>query len=111
MFRQLVLRRYGVSEIAGAPGEYRRFTQRRISAHQSLQFLNTSIATSGHITAQVAHPVHSPPSSKEATKYPFKFNVPERKIAFFGQNSMQSAQPLHLSWSILIEPFNMCLGL
>jgi len=63
------------------------------------------------MTAQVAHPVHSLLSSKEATKYPLEFNIFERKIAFFGQNSIQSKQPLHLSCSILIAPFTVCLGL
>jgi hypothetical protein len=61
----------------------------------------TSIAVSGHIIAQNAHPIHSFSSVKRAGKNPLEFK-PFFAIAiiFLGQTPTQSLHPLHFSLSI-----------
>jgi hypothetical protein len=97
IFRKFVLWGYGITEVTGTSGKYSRFSECGIAAHQLSQLLNTSIAVSGHMTAQEAHPVHSIVVSKEATKYPLALSVFERIMACLGQNSIQSRHPLQRS--------------
>jgi len=77
-------------------------------------YLNTLIATSGHISAHRQHPVHccSVPE-KTAGVYPWLFICSLKIISFFGHAMAQSPQPLHLNSSISIfgifsVPYGKC---
>ena len=64
----LVLGRDGVPEVVGAPGEDGRLAQGDVAAHELLHDLLTSMATSGHMRAQLRQALQSLSSSKTATK-------------------------------------------
>ena len=68
VFGELVLRGDGIPEVVGAPGKDRRLAQGGVAAHEALHDLLTSMATSGHMRAQLRQAVHSLASSKAATK-------------------------------------------
>jgi RNA polymerase sigma-70 factor (ECF subfamily) len=65
--------------------------------------IDTSMTASGHITAHIAQPVHSP-SAHSAGKYPLLFDSAATWILFFGHTTMQRPQPLQRSVSIIIFP-------
>lgn len=65
------------------------------------------MAASGHTMAQTAQPVHPPPLLKKTGEKPLAFNWPDGEITSLGQNAMQISQPLHLSWSISMYPFDL----
>lgn len=67
------------------------------------------MATSGHIMAQRAHPVHLrfllfSFSVYSAGRYPFMFSALLILMDPFGHATMQRPQPLHSSLLILIKP-------
>jgi len=62
------------------------------------------MATSGHVIAHEAQPVHPPRlSTNSATRYPCRLNLSERRKSPRGQAAVQSRQPLHRSSSISIR--------
>ena len=68
------------------------------------------MATSGHMMAQRAHPVHLrfllfSLSVYWAGRYPFTFSSLLILMDPFGHATMQRPQPLHRSLLILIKPF------
>jgi hypothetical protein len=63
----------------------------------------TSIAQSGHTTAQLAQPVQSGPVAS-AGKYPLLLDFSESVITLLGHTVIQSVQPLQRSGSIMILP-------
>ena len=66
---ELVLRSDGIAEVGGAAGKDRRLAQRGVAAHQPLHAFSTSMATSGHMSAQMPQPLQlSLAPSKAATK-------------------------------------------
>ena len=68
VLRDLVLGGDGVPEVVGAPGEDGRLTQGDVAAHELLHDLLTSMATSGHMRAQLRQALQPLSSSKAATK-------------------------------------------
>ncbi len=67
------------------------------------------MATSGHTVAQVAQPVHSPLSLKQAGWYPAAFILFDKEISFRVQKDMHTSHPLQNSWSISMRPFALIL--
>ena len=65
-------------------------------------YFQTRIATSGQISPQSAQPVHAPLSSQTTKKYPCRLISSPIRINSFGQEMVQSPQPLHRSRSISI---------
>jgi hypothetical protein len=65
-------------------------------------YLQTRIATSGQISPQTAQPVHPPLSSQTTKKYPCRLISSPIRINSFGQEIVQSPQPLQRSRSISI---------
>jgi len=65
-------------------------------------YLQTRMATSGQISPQTAQPVHAPLSSQTTKKYPCRLISSPIRINSFGQEIVQSPQPLHRSRSISI---------
>jgi hypothetical protein len=59
--------------------------------------LNTAMATSGHISAHSAQPVHLSGFDNTATVNPRLLGVSLMLTSFFGQAMVQSPQPLHRS--------------
>jgi len=60
--------------------------------------------TSGHVSAQRAHPVQSSGRAKTAAVYPCRLISLPISMQFFGQTGTQSSHALHRSKSISIRP-------
>ena len=64
--------------------------------------LNTMMATSGHISAHNAQPLHFPESEKTATVKPWLLGVSLRDTSFWAQAMVQSPHPLQRVSSMMI---------
>jgi len=60
--------------------------------------------TSGHVSAQIAHPVQSPGRANTAAAYPCRLNFPPISMHPFGHAGTHSSHDLHRSKSISIRP-------
>jgi hypothetical protein len=60
--------------------------------------------TSGHVSAQIAHPVQSSGRAKTAGAYPCRLNFAPISMQSFGQAGTHSSHALHRSKSISIRP-------
>jgi len=60
--------------------------------------------TSGHVSAQVAHPVQSSGRANTADAYPCRLIFAPISMHDFGQAGTQSSHALHRSKSISIRP-------
>ena len=65
--------------------------------------------TSGHVSAQIAHPVQSSGRTKTADAYPCRLNVVPISMHDFGQAGTHSSHALHRSKSISIRPVAVAL--
>ncbi len=65
---------------------------------------------SGHVSAQIAHPVQSSGRSKTADAYPCRLMAVPIPMHPFGQEGTQSSQALHRSKSISIRPVAVTLS-
>jgi hypothetical protein len=59
---------------------------------------------SGHVSAQIAHPVQSSGRPKTADAYPCRLMAAPITMQSFGQAGTQSSHALHRSKSISIRP-------
>jgi hypothetical protein len=69
----------------------------------ALSYLKTSIAQSGHTTAQMAQPLHSSLFTT-AGKHPLRLDTFEIAMQPLGHATAHKPQPLHRSASILTRP-------
>ena len=65
---------------------------------------------SGHVSAQIAHPVQSSGRSKTADAYPCRLMAEPIPMHPFGQTGTQSSHDLHRSKSISIRPVAVTLS-
>ena len=65
---------------------------------------------SGHVSAQIAHPVQSSGRSKTADAYPCLLMATPITMHPFGQAGTQSSHALHRSKSISIRPVAVMLS-
>lgn len=82
---------------------FARFAASRAKLFAQNIYLSTSIAQSGHMIAQNAHPIQFCGFTFSATKYPFAFmRCSLKEITFFGHASAHRPQPLQTFSSIVI---------
>jgi hypothetical protein len=65
---------------------------------------------SGHVSAQIAHPVQSSGRSKTADPYPWRLMVVPMAMHPFGHAGTHSSHALHRSKSISIRPVAVTLS-